>query len=94
MKIYIVWYDNGMSYEDREVTISKIFASLDDAKAYAEEQSAVIERGFKPSKTKEQYYAQPSEDIYMSYEDWVSHEAFTFEYYNQGEYRISEEIVH
>jgi len=94
MKIYIVWYDNGLSYEDHNVSISRVFASFDDAKAYADERNASASKEYTPSITKKEYYDQPSEDIYMSYEEWVDHEAYVFEYHNQGEYLITDEDVH
>jgi hypothetical protein len=94
MKIYIVWYDNGLSYEDHNISISKVFASFDDAKAYADERNTSTSKEYVPSITKEEYYSQPSEDIYMSYEDWVDHEAYVFEYHNQGQCLITDEDVH
>ena len=93
-QVFAVWCDNGLSYEDHDVSISKVFASFDDAKAYADEKNASSSKEYTPSITREEYYAQKAEYIFMSYNDWVEHEKFTFEYYNQGKYLITDEDVH
>ena len=56
-KVYIVWYDNNLDYEDRDVDLKKVFTKEEDAKRFAEEGN-LENKEFKPSYTREEYYGQ------------------------------------
>ena len=38
-KVYLVWYDNGLSYEDHYVHLSKVFSKEEDAQAFVKEKN-------------------------------------------------------
>lgn len=92
-QVFIVWYDNGLDYEDRDVSLSKIFASEEDAKAYIEERSSA-ESNFVPNMTKEEYYAQDPDQIYGTYDEWLANEYHGWSYFNRGTFHMSVEQVH
>jgi hypothetical protein len=87
-QVYAVWFDNGMSYEDNDVSLIKLFSSQEDAKAFVEEKKINMST-FVPSMTKEQYYAQ--DDVTCSYDVWLEHEEHMWGYFNSGHYFISTE---
>lgn len=73
-KIYIVYYDNGMSYEDHDVSVNRVFQSKESADRYVEQSNAAIQGPFKPSMTEEQYNNQDPDDIHYSYEEFCQME--------------------
>lgn len=93
MQVYLVWYDNGLDYEDHDVSLKKIFASEEDAKAYVEEKNAA-ERKFVPDMTEEEYYAQDSENIYCTYDEWVANEYYGWSYFSRGKFHMTTEEVY
>ena len=53
-KVFIVYYDNGMDYEDHQVDVFKVFASKDKADVFVKERMDVIN-----SSTEESSYYSP-----------------------------------
>jgi hypothetical protein len=41
-KVFIVYYDNGMNYEDNQVNVFKVYASRDKADAFVKERMDAI----------------------------------------------------
>lgn len=73
-KVYIVYYDNGMTYEDHDVSVNKIFRHKEDATAYAEKRNQDMQV-FTPSISKEDYEKTPDEyNARYSYEDFCEME--------------------
>lgn len=92
-KVYLVYYDNGLSYEDHNVQVYKVFASKESADNYAEEQNAFKE--FKCSVSKEDYYKQdPEAAIRSTYEEYVEMEQYHWMMFCNGKYFVSEEELH
>ena len=91
-KVYIVWYDNNLDYEDRNVDLKKVFTKEEDAKRFAEEGN-LENKEFKPSYTREEYYGQDPDDIHTSYEDFVQYEYHMWSYYCSGRFFYSEQAV-
>jgi hypothetical protein len=91
-QVFAVWYDNGLSYEEHNVSLCKLFASKDDASSFVAERTALL-TNFTPDMTEEQYNAQDPDDIYCSYVQWVEDQRHMHAYFNQGQYFISEEDV-
>jgi hypothetical protein len=89
-KVYLVYYDNGHSYEDHDVSVDKIFLSEDSASKYVMDMN---NKGFVPSMTKEEYYSQEEDYNVTSYEDWLIHDESFWSYYNSGKYFYSEKEV-
>jgi hypothetical protein len=92
-KVYLVYFDNGMNYEDHYVHVSKVFASKESADKYAEEQNAPM-RHFKCSVSKEDYYKQDSEYIRSTYEEYVEMEQHEWMMLSDAKYYVSEEELH
>jgi len=65
--IYLVYYDNGLSYEDHHTYVDKVFGSKESADKYTEEKNAVVQK-YTPSVT---------EDIYIS-ENWRETTGYTY----------------
>lgn len=91
-KVYIVWYDNQLPYEDHHIYLSRAFTKEEDAKVYAEQENERI-KNFLPSMTKEEYYAQDAEDIQNSYEEFCEYEAHHWEFYCSGKYYYTAQDV-
>lgn len=91
-KVYIVWYDNGLNYEDHHVNLEKVFTREEDAKRFAEESNSK-KKEFKPSFTKEEYYNQDLDGINVSYEDFVEYEYHMWSYYSSSKFYYSEQAV-
>jgi hypothetical protein len=89
-KVYLVYYDNGHSYEDHDVSVDKIFLSEDSASKYVMDMN---NKGFVPSMTKEEYYSQEEDYNITSYEDWLIHDESLWNYYNCGKYFYLEKEV-
>ena len=65
--VYIVYYDNGMDYEDHQVSVDRIFASRESADKYQNEKTQSL---LFTIISKEDYYKQDADDINYSYEDF------------------------
>ena len=90
-KVYIVWYDNGLSHEEYRLDLEKVFTKEEDAKKFVEEGNVTKE--FTPSMTKEEYHAHDSDDIHVAYEDFVQYEHYMWSYYCSGKYFYGEQAV-
>ena len=91
-KVYIVWYDNGLSHEEYRLDLEKVFTKEEDAKKFVEEGNVTKE--FKPSYTREEYHAHDSDDIHVAYEDFVQYEYHMWSYYcSLGKYFYGEQAV-
>jgi hypothetical protein len=93
-KVYLVYYDNGMSYEDHHVHVSMIFASRQSADKYAEEQNAPMKE-YKASVTREEYISKNmAEEIGYSYDEFIQWEQLDWSIHRDARYYVSEEDVH
>jgi hypothetical protein len=90
-KVYVVYYDNGHSYEDHDVSVDKIFLSEDSASKYVIDRNK--NRDFVTSMTKEKYYSQNPDEITQSFEDWLFYEMSEWNFYNSGRYFYTEKEV-
>lgn len=86
-KVYVVYYDNGHSYEDHDVSVNKIFLSEDSASKYVTDKNKPKEF---VAMTKAEYYSQDPDCIDQTYEDWLSSQESLWDYYNCGAYYYSE----
>lgn len=89
-KIYAVYYNNGLSYEENQTHVVSMHASLEGAEKQMNEHAQNNE--FK-CMSKEEYYKQNADDIDCSYEDYVYYERDIWSYYNGGTYYITEYVV-
>jgi hypothetical protein len=93
-KVYIVYYDNGQSWEDHYVSVSKVFASQETAQAYADEKNAPIQK-FTPSVSQERYESENwAEETRCGYEQFLENEVYEWSMSRDGKYYVSEEQVH
>jgi hypothetical protein len=90
-KVYVVYYDNGHSHEERDVSVSKIFLSENGAVNYIIQKNYNNE--FVPSMTKQEFYSQDVDNIRQTYEDWLLYEKSSWDYNNCGRYFYSETEV-
>lgn len=91
--VYIVYYDNGQRWEDHQVIVNKVFASLETAQAYADEKNAPLQT-FTPSVTKEKYESENwAEDTGYTYEQFVENEAQDWAMDRDAKYYVSKEPV-
>jgi len=95
-KVYLVYYDNGQSYEDHDVSVSKIFANIEGANKYAEESNAPLKGPFVCSISKEDYYKQDADDIMYIYEQFYQMELFDWNWValSDSRYFVCEADVH
>jgi hypothetical protein len=91
-QVFAVWYDNGLSYEEHDVSLCKLFASKENASSFVAESTASL-TNFKPDMTEEEYNAQDPDDIYCSYAQWVEDQRHMHAYFNQGHYFITDEDI-
>jgi hypothetical protein len=89
-KIYLVYYDNGQTWEDHAVSVSKVFASKESAEKYAEEKNVPIKE-YTPSVTREEYNA---EEVGCSYDEFIQSEQFDWSVYRDAYYYVREEELH
>jgi hypothetical protein len=89
-KIYLVYYDNGMFYEDHHTYVDKIFSSKESAEKYAEEKNAPINE-YKPSVTREEF---KPEQVGCSYEEFVRWEQLEWSMCRDERYYVREEELH
>jgi hypothetical protein len=93
-KVYLVHYDNGMSYEDYHTYVDKIFASKESADKYAEEQNASIQE-YKPSITEEEYTSKKmAGEVGCSYYEFIQWEQYEWSMNRGARYYVSEQDVH
>lgn len=93
-KVYIVYYDNGQSWEDHYVSVSKVFASLETATKYAEEKNAPLQK-FTPSVSKERYESENwAEETGCGYEQFLENEQYEWLMSSDAKYYVSEEELH
>lgn len=69
--VYVVYEDNGMAYEDHQVSVERIFASRESAEKFRDEKTLSIV--FKII-SKEDYYQGNTDDIMYTYEDYYEME--------------------
>jgi hypothetical protein len=89
-KVYLVYYDNGMSWEDHHVYVNKIFSSRESAQKYADTQNLPIKE-YKPSFTREEF---KPEEYGCTYDDFIQSEQFDWSMGRDARYYVSEEEVH
>jgi hypothetical protein len=92
-KVYVVHFDNGMSYDDHSHHVDCVFSNEEDATSYINDKNDVIKNPVVPSMTKEEYYAQHDEDICHDYDTFVEieqdrHDWYMNAYYYYNEYQI------
>jgi hypothetical protein len=93
-KVYLVYYDNGMSYEDHHVYVDKVFASRESADLYAEEKNAPMKE-YKPSVTEEEYISNNmAEEVGCGYDDFIQWEQLDWSMHRDARYYVSEQEVH
>jgi len=93
-KVFLVYYDNGMSYEDHYVSVNRVFGSKESAEAYAEEKNAPL-REYKAPITKEEYDANNmTQEIGYTYEDYIESDQYDWMMCRDARYYVSEEEVH
>lgn len=92
-KVYLVWYDNGLSYEDHYVHLSKVFSKEEDAQAFVKEKNKE-ENTYVPSLTKEEFYAKEADEFSCDYEQFLKNEEEYWTIYNQGTFYYSAEDLH
>ena len=92
-KVYLVWYDNGQSYEAHQLSLCKVFSREEDAKTFVEQRNAKNKVAL-PSMTKEEFYAQDPEMITCIYEQFVEQELDLWLYEDCGEHYYTEEKIH
>jgi hypothetical protein len=93
-KVYLVYYDNGMSYEDHHTYVDKVFASRESADLYAEEKNAPMKE-YKPSVTEEEYISNNmAEEVGCGYDDFIQWEQLDWSMHRDARYYVSEQEVH
>lgn len=93
-KVYLVYYDNGQTWEDHRVSVHKVFASKESADICAEEMNIPIKE-YKPSVTREEYISNNmAEDIGWSYEDYIENEQYDWSIFRESYYFVCEEELH
>ena len=93
-KVYIVYYDNGQSWEDHYVSVSKVFSSLETATKYADEKNAPL-RTFTPSVSVERYKNENwAEETGYTYEQFLENEQYEWLMLGDAKYYVEENDVH
>jgi hypothetical protein len=76
MEVYLVYYDNGCSYEDHHTYVDKVFGSKESADKYAEEKNAPMQK-YTPSVTEERYVSENwGETTGYTYADFIENEHY------------------
>ena len=92
--VYLVYYDNGQSWEDHHVYVDKIFSSKESADVYAEEKNAPMQE-YTPSVTEEMYISNNwAETNGMSYDEFIENEQYDWSMHRDEYYYVSESDVH
>jgi len=91
-KVYLVWYDNELPYEEYRVYLYKVFAREEDAKVYVEQENEK-NKVFVPSMTKEEFYSQDPEDITCDYEQFYNYEEYEWYQWRSGKHYYTAEDV-
>jgi hypothetical protein len=86
-KIYAVYYNNGLSYEENQTHVVSMHASLEGAEEKMKELNKSNE--FK-CMSKEEYYSQDPDEINYPYEEYWSYEYDHWFYYYGGTHYITE----
>ena len=89
-KVYLVYYDNGMSYEDHHVYVDKVFSSRESADKYAEEKNAPMQE-YKPSVTREEF---KPEEVGCTYDDFIESEKWDWHMNRDARYYVGEQELH
>ena len=89
-KVYLVYYDNGMSWEDHHVYVYKIFSSRESADKCAEEKNAPIKE-YKPSITKEEFNP---EEVGCTYDEFIESEVYDWSMGRDSRYYVAEKELH
>jgi len=93
-KVYLVYYDNGQSWEDHHVYVEKIFSSKESADLYAEEKNAPMKE-YKASVTREEYISNNmAEEVGCGYDDFIQREQYEWSMNRDAKYYVSEEEVY
>jgi hypothetical protein len=83
--VYVVFHDNGMSYEDNQIYVSDVFENEKDAQACVDDNNHRL-RNYCSSMTKAEYYAQAPEDISWDYERFLEIEESNHYMYSDGNF--------
>jgi len=100
-KVYLVYYDNGQTWEDHHVYVDKIFSSKESADKYVEEKNAPIQE-YTPSITEERYisenWAEDTGYTYAgfgyTYAGFIENEQYDWSMHRDSKYYVSESDVH
>lgn len=92
-KVYLVYYDNGLNYEDHYVYVDKVFGSEESANKYVQEKNTTIQT-YTPSVSREQYESENwHEETRCSYNDYIEHEQYDWSMSRDSRYYVKEEEV-
>jgi len=87
--VFLVYYDNGLTYEDHYVSVDKIFSSKESAHKYAEEKNAPLQK-YTPSVTEERYISENwSETTGYTYADFIENEHYEWSTNVDSRYYVS-----
>ncbi len=93
-KVYLVYYDNGQSWEDHHTYVERIFASKESADLYAEEKNAPMKE-YKASVTEEEYvFKNMAEQVGYTYDEFIQWEQLDWSIHRDARYYVSEQEVH
>ena len=93
-KVYLVYYDNGQSWEDHHVYVDKIFLSKESADKYVEEKNTPIQQ-YIPSITEERYISENwGETTGYTYTEFIDNEMYNWSMGRDSKYYVSESDVH
>lgn len=81
-KVFLVFFDNELSYEDRNFSLRKIYFSEEKAKQFVEEKNAELQKEFIPP-TREEFALMDIEDTYEGYVDYLGYE---YSLHSSGKY--------
>jgi hypothetical protein len=92
--VYLVYFDNGLLWEDHHTYVERIFASKESAETYAEQKNAPMKE-YTPSLTEEEYVSKNmAEQVGYTYEEFIQCEQFDWSIYRDARYYVSEQEVH
>lgn len=89
MQIYLVKYNNNLSWPDNEVSIKEIFASRESAQKYIDGSQASLNL-----LTEEEFDKTEELSGKMSYRECISYETALYYEHLAGEYTIEERTLH